>query len=337
MASLKDIANECGVSVATVSKVLNGHKEISGTTAQRVMATAKELGYMPNSAARALKTNRTYNLGVLFVDDTKSGLTHEYFSTVLDSFKVEAEKNGYDITFINHNIGSRNATYLEHCRYRCVDGVMIACVNFFDPQVIELVHSDIPVVTIDYTFDNHISVISDNVSGMQDLVQYVYSMGHRRVAFIHGENTSVTASRLTSYYKTCMELGISPPDDYVQAALYHDTRVTARCTKALISLPEPPTCILFPDDYSYIGGANVLREAGLRVPEDISVAGYDGIHILQALSPRLTTLKQDTDSLGRIAAQKLVELIEYPKITLPGTTIVKGSLLEGDTIMRIGE
>lgn len=337
MASLKDIANECGVSVATVSKVLNGHKEISGATAQRVMETAKELGYMPNSAARALKTNRTYNLGVLFVDETKSGLTHEYFSTVLDSFKVEAEKNGYDITFINHNIGSRNATYLEHCRYRCVDGVMIACVNFFDPQVLELVHSDIPVVTIDHTFDNHISVLSDNVSGMRDLVQYVYSMGHRRIAFIHGGDTSVTAGRLTSYYKTCMELGIGPPDDYVQVAAYHDTRVTARCTQTLISLPEPPTCILFPDDYSYIGGANVLREAGLRVPDDISVAGYDGIHILQALSPRLTTLKQDTDSLGRIAAQKLVELIEYPKTTLPGTTIVQGSLLEGDTIKRIGE
>lgn len=231
MASLKDIAVECGVSVATVSKALNGHKEISESTAAKVLSAAEKLSYMPNSAARALKTNRTYNLGVLFVDETRSGLTHEYFSTVLDSFKVEAEANGYDITFINHNIGSRTASYLEHCRYRGVDGVVIACVDFFDPQVMELVHSDIPVVTIDHTFDNHVSVLSDNIQGMHDLVQYVYSMGHRRIAFIHGENTSVTTNRLTSFYRTCLEFGLEPPDEYVRAACYHDTHKAARCTQ----------------------------------------------------------------------------------------------------------
>lgn len=88
-------------------------------------------------------------MGVLFVDERQSGLTHEYFSAVLDSFKVEAEKRGYDITFINHNISGRSMTYLEHCHYRSVDGVVIACVNFYDPQVVELVNSDVPVVTID--------------------------------------------------------------------------------------------------------------------------------------------------------------------------------------------
>ncbi|QNO17188.1 LacI family DNA-binding transcriptional regulator [Caproicibacterium amylolyticum] len=337
MASLKDIAVECGVSVATVSKALNGHKEISESTAAKVLSAAEKLGYMPNSAARALKTNRTYNLGVLFVDETRSGLTHEYFSTVLDSFKVEAEANGYDITFINHNIGSRTASYLEHCRYRGVDGVVIACVDFFDPQVMELVHSDIPVVTIDHTFDNHVSVLSDNIQGMHDLVQYVYSMGHRRIAFIHGENTSVTTNRLTSFYRTCLEFGLEPPDEYVRAACYHDTHKAARCTQELLALPQPPTCILFPDDFSYIGGMNVLWEAGRRVPEDISVAGYDGIYLSQVLSPKLTTLKQDTTALGRIAAQQLIDLVERPKTTLPGSTIVPGRVLEGATVKRIGK
>ena len=149
MPSLKDLAKECGVSVATVSKALNDQPDIAQATRERIHAAARRMGYLPNAAARALKTNRTYNLGVLFVDEKQSGLTHEYFSAVLDSFKVEAEKRGYDITFINHNISGRSMSYLEHCHYRGVDGVVIACVNFYDPQVVELVNGDVPVVTID--------------------------------------------------------------------------------------------------------------------------------------------------------------------------------------------
>ena len=123
MVSMKDIALRCGVSVATVSKALNGQPDIGEETRARIAATAKEMGYMTNSAARALKTNRTYNLGVLFVDERRSGLTHEYFSAMLESFKVEAENHGYDITFINHNVGGRSTSYLQHCLYRGVDGV----------------------------------------------------------------------------------------------------------------------------------------------------------------------------------------------------------------------
>ena len=113
MPSLKDLAKECGVSVATVSKALNDQPDIAPATRERIRAAARRMGYLPNAAARALKTNRTYNLGVLFVDEKQSGLTHEYFSAVLDSFKVEAEKRGYDITFINHNIsaGAESANY----------------------------------------------------------------------------------------------------------------------------------------------------------------------------------------------------------------------------------
>ena len=171
MPSLKDLAKECGVSVATVSKALNDQPDIAPATRERIRAAARRMGYLPNAAARALKTNRTYNLGVLFVDEKQSGLTHEYFSAVLDSFKVEAEKRGYDITFINHNISGKSMSYLEHCHYRGVDGVVIACVNFYDPQVVELVNGDVPVVTIDHVFNNRMAILSDNVVGTKALVQ----------------------------------------------------------------------------------------------------------------------------------------------------------------------
>ena len=166
---------------------------------------------MTNSAARALKTNRTYNIGVLFVDERRSGLAHEYFSAVLESLKVEAEANGYDITFINRNVGKKATTYLQHCQYRGVDGVVIACVDFDDPQVLELVNSRLPVVTIDHVFNNRAAVVSDNVRGMEELVRYVYAKGHRRIAFIHGERTTVTENRLTGFYRACDALGAGDP------------------------------------------------------------------------------------------------------------------------------
>ena len=209
MVSMKDISAACGVSVATVSKALNDHRDIGEKTKERIRQTAKEMGYFPNSAAQALKTNRTYNIGVLFVDEARSGLTHDYFSYVLDSFKRTAEEYGYDITFINCSKSDRNRmSYLEHAKHRGVDGVVVACIDFHDPEIMELARSDIPVVTIDYIFNNRMAVVSDNVNGMNQLLTYVYDKGHRRIAYIHGADSAVTQSRLTSFYKTAKDLGL---------------------------------------------------------------------------------------------------------------------------------
>jgi len=333
MVSMKDIAKSCGVSVATVSKALNGQPDIGEETRERICAAALEMGYMTNSAARALKTNRTYNLGILFVDERRSGLSHEYFSAVLESFKVEAEAHGYDITFINHNVGGRTTTYLQHCLYRGVDGVVIACVDFTNPQVQELVDSGIPLVTIDHVFNNRLAVVSDNVSGVEALVRHVHSKGHRKIAFLHGERTSVTNNRLIGFHRTCEELGLQIPDEYVIECVYHDPDRCAEATRQLLSLPDRPTCILFPDDYSYIGGMRALAEAGLRIPEDISAVGYDGINLAHVMG--LTTFCQDAQALGKTAAERLISLIEHPKTTLLDRILVPGHLAEGVTVKKI--
>ena len=332
MPSLKDLAKECGVSVATVSKALNDQPDIAPATRERIRAAARRMGYLPNAAARALKTNRTYNLGVLFVDEKQSGLTHEYFSAVLDSFKVEAEKRGYDITFINHNISGRSMSYLEHCHYRGVDGVVIACVNFYDPQVVELVNGDVPVVTIDHVFNNRMAILSDNVVGTKALVQQAWACGHRRIAFIHGEKTAVTENRLAGFYQACEELGLKVPEEYVRCGVYHDVDRCAEETRALLALPQRPTAILFPDDFSAIGGIQTIREEGLLIPRDISVAGYDGNLISQIMSPQLTTYRQDTEALGRAAAELLIEQIESPRTALPEQKLISGSLLKGQSV-----
>lgn len=333
MVSLKDIAAECGVSVATVSKALNNQNDIGKETKERVCRTAKEMGYFPNSAAKALKTNRTYNLGVLFADEAESGLTHDYFSYVLDSFKRTAEEAGYDITFINCCKTRKNTmSYLEHVKYRGFDGVVIACIDFASPEVVELVNSDVPVVTVDYVFNNKIAVISDNVGGMRELLSCIYEKGHRRIAYIHGADSAVTQSRLTSFYKTAGDLGLEIPDAYVREAAYRDTEAACERTQELLELPNPPTCIIYPDDFAAFGGMKAIKERGMSIPEDISIAGYDGIRVGRRLEPQLTTYWQDTKMLGYEAAKKLISLIENPKTTLLQQTIVAGRLFEGGTV-----
>lgn len=335
LVSIRDVSVKCGFSVATVSKALNDHSDVSAATKVLIRKTAKEMGYFPNSSARALKTHRSYNIGVLFVDEAQSGLTHDYFANVLDSFKVEAEYNGYDITFINKHMGMKKMSYYEHSKYRGVDGVVIACIDFRDKDVIELIHGEIPIVTIDHVWDNRTAIVSDNIKGMKDLTTYIYNMGHRKIAYIHGTDSSVTKNRVGSFYKTLTELGIDVNDDYIRSGIYHDSETTSKLTNELLDLKDRPTCIIFPDDFSCIGGINAIKERGLRIPEDISIAGYDGITLSQVLNPKLTTVKQDTNALGRSAAEKLIYLIENPKVTIIERVVVEGKVIIGQSVKNI--
>ncbi|MDO4521691.1 MAG: LacI family DNA-binding transcriptional regulator [Eubacteriales bacterium] len=337
MVSLKDISLKCGVSVATVSKALNDQSDISEETKKMVKRIADEMGYFPNASARALRTRRTNCIGVLFVDEAGSGLTHDFFAHVLDAFKVTTEAGGYDMLFINKNnrIGSRPISYLEHCRYRGVDGVVMACIDFRDKEVTRLLESEIPVVTIDHVFDNHMAVISDNVRGMRDLVQFVYDMGHRRMAYIHGADSSVTKSRLCSFYRTLEDLKVQIPDSYIREGNYRDTVTAARLTKELLELEIPPTCIFYPDDFAAIGGIGMIRSMGLSIPEDISVVGYDGTGLAGVMMPELTTLEQDTGKIGELAAKALINLVEHPKTTLIQSIVVEGRVSPGGSVKRL--
>lgn len=334
--TIRELSKYCGLSISTVSKALNGYADISEKTRDTVLRAADEIGYHPSAIARALKTNRTYNLGVLFVDENESGLRHHYFSAVLDSFKCEAERRGYDITFINHNIGRTQMTYLEHSRYRNVDGLCLACVDFYAPEVVELSRSDIPLVTIDHPFTGHTCVQSQNEAGMRSLVRYVFEKGHRRIAFVHGGRSTVTDLRLSGFYTALEELGLPVRQPYIMGCPYCNPHAARAQVKRLLQLSEPPTCILMSDDYSALGALEAAEAAGLSVPEDLSIAGYDGIQLTQLLRPRLTTLRQDTDRIGREAAARLVERIERPQALCPPFVFVPGELIEGQTVAQVG-
>ena len=332
MTSIKDIAKECNVSVATVSKALNDQDDISPATKEKVRRAAAKLGYTTNIAARALKTNKTYNLGILFADE-RAGLSHEYFSMILESFQREAETAGYDLTFINHKIAGKKTTYLKHVEYRNLDGVCIMTANFDNPEVLELAASKIPVVAVDYVLDGCAAVLSDNSQGLGTIVRYAYEMGHREIAFIHGDDTRVTRERVTSFRSTCAQLGIQVPSSRILEGHYHDIRDCAEKTRILLEQDPRPTMIIFPDDYSYIGGMEMITSYGLNIPQDISAAAYDGINMAKIMN--LTTYEQNTKELGQLAARKLIQMINDPDLP-PERVIVYGKMLEGKTVKRIG-
>ena len=336
MVSMKDISIACGVSVATVSKALNDHNDIGSETKKYIKKVADEMGYLPNSMAKALKTHRTYNIGVLFAEEAYSGLTHDYYAFVLDSFKRTVEEKGYDITFVNSSKArSERISYLEHCRSRGFDGIAIVCADFYSQEIMQLVRGNIPTVTLDHIFNNISAIMSDNVQGMQDLLTYIYEKGHRRVAFIHGADSAVTQSRLSSFYRTAAQLKLEIPDEYTSMAPYRNTSATYQETMRLLDLKERPTCIIYPDDFAAFGGINAIKERGLRIPDDISVAGYDGIRIARHIEPTLTTLAKNTKKLGQKAGEKLISLIEHPKTTLVEQIFVEGHVYEGNSVADI--
>lgn len=330
--TIKDVSEKCGLSVSTVSKALNHYTDISEETRRRVLEVAQGIGYHPNALARALKTNRSLNLGVLFVDDFGSGLMHPYFSAVLDSFKQSAESRGYDITFINHNLGSNRMTFLEHCQYRNVDGVCLACIDFYSDEIAELMRSTIPAVTIDHSFDNRSSVISDNLTGMEQLTRYALSLGHRRIACLHGKHNSVTDNRLAGFRRAMSEVSAPVPEEYIDEAAYQDPRACYTAVQRLLRLPSPPTCIMATDDMAAVGGLDAIRDMGLKVGEDVSLAGYDGHQMLQLLRPRLTTVRQDTQLIGSKAAEALIKSIDEAGAAEVQSIIIKGELIKGDTV-----
>jgi LacI family transcriptional regulator/LacI family purine nucleotide synthesis repressor len=336
MVSMKDIAAVCGVSVATVSKALNNHSDIGEETKEKIKSTAKELGYHPNSSARALKTNRSYNIGVLYKEKSGSGLTHDYFSQILENFKSAAEQKGYDITFLSHSkVHKDRMTYLQHSIYRGMDGVMIAVADYNDPEVVELLSSQLPVVTIDYVFNGRISVNSNNIKGMEELLTYVYGMGHRKIAYIYGDDAMVTTNRVSSYYRFLEKNNIAVRDEYMQKGKYRDLYIAGTLTNKLLDLKDPPSCIMYSDDFAALGGMNAIKSRGLKVPEDVSIVGFDGITIASQIEPRLTTYKQDTANIGRKAAQKLIDIIENPKATPISQYIMDGELVKGASVAQI--
>jgi len=324
---LKDIAEVCGVSVATVSRALNGLTNENRERTAFICQTARDMGYYPNAAARTLKTSRSNNLGILYEDR----MNHEYFSSLFDELRREADAHGYDLTFLGQG-GFPESNYYEHARQRNLDGVIVVQADYDAAGIIRLATSSIPTVIIDHTYDGCDCVTSDNRSSMDQIVRHVYARGHRRISFIQGEKGAVSRERLAGFYKACAELGIRVPVEYVREGHFHDPAGCTAFIRELLQMDEKPTCVLCPDDYSCLGALWLLESQGLRVPADISLVGYDGIRMSQMMTPRLTTYCQDTVQIAKEVFTLIIDAIENPETHIPKQITVSGMLMEGETV-----
>lgn len=335
MVTLKDIARECKVSFSTVSKALKGSPEISIETTDFIKKKAQEMGYHPNIAARSLRTNRTYDIGVIFEDKTGAGFQHQYFATIISGIQKVAFQKGYEMTFVGGD-STKNYDYYSHALARNYDGLAILSCDFTSSGITGLVKSEIPTVTLDYFYDlDHAAVMSDYTAGINELLEYVISMGHKKIAMIHGEKTWVTDERIQAFNKVCKAHGIDVPAEYFAEGLYHDPVTSSAATEVFLSLPEPPTCIFYPDDYAALGGIRELTSRGLTPGKDISIVGYDGIALTSMMIPPLTTYEQNGETIGRVMAEALINKIENPENFVPKKEMITGRLIKGGTVVKL--
>ena len=335
MVTLKDIARECKVSFSTVSKALKGSPEISFETTEFIQKKAREMGYHPNIAARSLRTNRTYDIGVIFEDKTGAGFQHQYFATIISGIQKVAFSRGYEMTFVSGD-STKNYDYYAHALARNYDGVCLLSCDYTSTGIKSLVNSEIPTVSLDYFYDiEHSAVMSDYSAGINELLEYVISMGHKKIAMIHGEKTWVTEQRVEAFKKVCADHGITVPDEYFAEGLYHDLVTSSAATEVFLSLPEPPTCIFYPDDYAALGGIRELSGRGLKPGQDISIVGYDGIKLTSMMIPPLTTYEQNGEEIGRTMAEALLAKIENPAEFTPKKEMVTGRLIKGGTVVKL--
>lgn len=329
MITLKDIASVCGVSVATVSRALNGSGDISPAQVERICRTARQMGYVPNAAARALKTNRSFMLGILYEDR----MDHEYFSLVIEAIRRRAEERGFDLAFLSRNTGDGNADYPEHAARRNLDGAVLVTCRWEESSVQRLLAGSLPCVAIDYVQDGCDTVSNDNRGSMRELVREAFARGYRRIAFIHGEDGYVTENRLAGFREGLRTCGLPETPEYIRPARFRNAEASWRAAKALMALSRPPECILFPDDFSLMGVMDQLRQQGLSVRDCFAAAGYDGIGPSAYFFPRLFTYRQDTETIGRLAVDRLLgRILNGPEQPEPGEVIVPGKMLEGDTL-----
>ena len=335
MVTLKDIARECKVSFSTVSKALKGSSEISIETTDFIKKKAQEMGYHPNIAARSLRTNRTYDIGVIFEDKTGAGFQHQYFATIISGIQKVAFQKGYEMTFVGGD-STKNYDYYSHALARNYDGLAILSCDFTSSGITGLVKSEIPTVSLDYFYDlDHAAVMSDYTAGINELLEYVISMGHKKIAMIHGEKTWVTDERIQAFNKVCKAHGIDVPAEYFAEGLYHDPVTSSAATEVFLSLPEPPTCIFYPDDYAALGGIRELTSRGLTPGKDISIVGYDGIALTSMMIPPLTTYEQNGETIGRVMAEALINKIENPENFEPKKEMITGRLIKGGTVVKL--
>jgi LacI family transcriptional regulator len=328
MANIREVARLSGVSVATVSRVLNGTATVREETRQRVLERVRELDYVPNAAARTLVRRRSQVIGVVMnTGDTHPDLKHPFFGDVLVGLRQALGASRYDLLLFTAREG-----FLRRAIHHQLDGLVLMGVDRRDPDLRGALERGLPAMNVDLDVSGRRAgyVMSDNVGGARLATRHLIELGHVRIATITGlSNTKPAIDRLRGYREElaahrlpCRAMYVRKGDFY--AASGHEQ------THRLLGLQRPPTAIFAASDEMAIGAVSAIHEAGLSVPGDVAVVGFDDIDSASLLRPPLTTIRQDKTALGRVAGDSLIRLIEDehakpPKIALPVEFVARQS------------
>ncbi|NJJ42424.1 LacI family DNA-binding transcriptional regulator [Paenibacillus apii] len=335
MITIYDIAKRTGYSPTTVSKVFNNYNDVSAKTRGKILDAAKEMGYLPNSHARTLMTKRSWTIGILFNEPTGVGIRHPFFNGVIDSFKKTAEAEGYDLMFISGNIGGKSSSYLEHCRFRSVDGVIVIMADRKDPGLQELLESGIPCFLLDFESPQAGTICSDNINGSFLAVQYLYELGHRQIAHISGgTDTFAGQQRQLGYTMAMNRLKLGRREEYIpRGGGFFSLESGYEAMNRLLDLEQPPTAVLAAGDNLALGAIKAIRSRGLQVPEHISVIGFDDIEAAGLVNPALTTIRQNVQEMGSRAAKMLIHSIET--VCAPESVVIPVELVIRDSCRAV--
>jgi LacI family transcriptional regulator len=326
MITIKDVARAAGVSVATVSRVQNGSALVKDATRRRVGEVADRLGYSPHGAARSLITSRTNTLGVVLPD-----IYGEFFSEVIRGIDQTASRHGYHLLVSSsHEDRSAVESALRSMRGR-VDGLIVMWPEA-DPTSVLKLPAGVAAVLLGAPVDpDGFDVIRiANFEGAHRMVCHLLDQGHRRIAIIKGiEENADAVERLRAYRAALAEAGLSSraievPGDFSEASGYHGAH-------QLLRGKPTPTAVFAANDAMAIGALSALREAGLRVPEDIALAGFDDIPMARYMDPALSTVHVDISALGELATLRLLAALrdkqshEHRVDTLPTTLLLRRS------------
>jgi LacI family transcriptional regulator len=334
--TIKELARVSGVSVGTVSRALNGYADVRPETRERIMRLARELDYTPAAAARSLVTQRSHIIGVFM--ETGEGhpdLQHPFFHEVLGGLKQRVGAEGFDLLlFASERPGNGYGphSYLKRARHHNVDACALIGLDPEDAEVRRLARAEMPCIGIDMNLegDNVEVVMSDNEGGAITAVRHLHELGHRRIATITGMMDSRPgADRLRGYRTAVQQVGLAYRDDYVAYGDFY-AESGREATAKLLASDDPPTAIFAAADMMAIGAIRAAAEVGLRVPEDLSVVGFDDIQLAPHVNPPLTTMRQDKLGLGGAAGDALVARVagdpDRPALrTLPVELVVRGS------------
>lgn len=310
MATIYDVAKKSGFSVATVSKVFNHYAGVNAATKQKVLIVAREIGYIPNLNAQTLVTNKSWLIGVIFKEDLGQGLVHPHFGGILESFKTTMEKAGYDIIFLNQNFSNMELKYLEHCRYRNVDGVLLASSPLPGKEANAIEKAGFKCVSVENDYRNIPTVISDNFGGTKQILNYLYTLGHRKIAMIVPPLKSLAGrERFQGYKNFLKKQGLPYDESFVVESKEYSPESALSSVKQLLNqcLDNFPTAIFAGYDKIAFAVQKVLIERGYAIPNDISVVGFDDLEIAASITPTLSTVQQDRKEIGKVAAEIMIK------------------------------